>query len=135
MDGHGMARTSDSRVRSFTKCTSAHLPPKARGRRPSDNCAELASIGITVIEMMPIADFPGEFGWGYDGVDLFAPAHLYGTSERSALVYRRAHASGLAVILDVVYNHFGPDGNYLRVFSDDYFTAEHENDWGDSHQF
>ena len=80
---------------------------------------ELARIGITVIEMMPVADFPGKFGWGYDGVDLFAPSHLYGTPDDLRAFIDRAHSLGLGVILDVVYNHFGPDGNYLGAFSDD----------------
>jgi len=97
--------------------------------------AELARIGITVIEMMPIADFPGEFGWGYDGVDLFAPCRLYGTPDDLRVFVDHAHSLGLGVILDVVYNHLGPEGNYLRVFSEDYFTDKHENDWGDSLNF
>src|SRR3984893_8182843 len=97
--------------------------------------AELARIGITVIEMMPIADFPGEFGWGYDGVDIFAPCRLYGTPDDLRAFVNHAHSLGLGVILDVVYNHLGPEGNYLRVFSEDYFTDKHENDWGDSLNF
>ena len=97
--------------------------------------AELARIGITVIEMMPIADFTGEFGWGYDGVDLFAPCRRYGTPDDLRAFVNDAHALGLAVILDVVYNHLGPDGNYLGVFSDDYFTDRYENDWGQSLNF
>jgi len=97
--------------------------------------AELARIGITTIEMMPIADFPGEFGWGYDGVDLFAPCRLYGTPDDLRAFVDHAHSLGLGVILDVVYNHLGPEGNYLRVFSEDYFTDKHENDWGDSLNF
>jgi len=97
--------------------------------------AELARIGITVIEMMPIADFPGEFGWGYDGVDLFAPCRLYGTPDDLRAFVNQAHSLGLGVILDVVYNHLGPEGNYLRVFSEHYFTDRHENDWGDSLNF
>jgi maltooligosyltrehalose trehalohydrolase len=96
---------------------------------------ELARIGIGVIEMMPVADFPGKFGWGYDGVNLFAPAHLYGTPDDLRSFIDRAHAFGLGVILDVVYNHFGPDGNYLGAFSDDYLTREHENEWGDTVNF
>jgi len=98
--------------------------------------AELARIGISVVEMMPIADFPGNFGWGYDGVDLFAPFHMYGTPDDLRGFIDRAHSLGLAVILDVVYNHFGPDGNYIRVFSDNYFTKRYEdNDWGESINF
>ncbi|MDP9005281.1 MAG: alpha-amylase family glycosyl hydrolase, partial [Verrucomicrobiota bacterium] len=97
--------------------------------------AELARIGITVIEMMPIADFPGEFGWGYDGVDLFAPCRLYGSPDDLRSFVDQAHSLGLGVILDVVYNHLGPEGNYLRVFSEHYFTDKHENDWGDSLNF
>ncbi|HEV2840774.1 MAG TPA: malto-oligosyltrehalose trehalohydrolase [Chthoniobacterales bacterium] len=104
-------------------------------RAAAKELAELARIGITVIEMMPIADFPGEFGWGYDGVDLFAPCRLYGTPDDLRAFVNDAHSLGLAVILDVVYNHLGPEGNYLRVFSEDYFTDQHENDWGDSLNF
>jgi maltooligosyltrehalose trehalohydrolase len=97
--------------------------------------AELARIGITVIEMMPVADFPGEYGWGYDGVDLFAPTRLYGTPDDLRAFVDKAHSLGLGVILDVVYNHFGPDGNYLGVYSDDYLHRERGNDWGDSINF
>ncbi|MEO6238751.1 MAG: malto-oligosyltrehalose trehalohydrolase [Vicinamibacterales bacterium] len=91
---------------------------------------ELARIGITVIEMMPIAEFPGRFGWGYDGVNLYAPAHIYGSPDDLRAFVDRAHALGLGVILDVVYNHLGPDGNYLGDFSADYFTDRYTNDWG-----
>ena len=104
-------------------------------RAAANQLAELARIGITVIEMMPIADFPGKFGWGYDGVDLFAPTHVYGTPDDLRAFVNRAHSLGLGVILDVVYNHFGPDGNYLGVYSNDYLTREKENDWGDSINF
>ncbi|MEP6822441.1 MAG: alpha-amylase family glycosyl hydrolase, partial [Chthoniobacterales bacterium] len=69
---------------------------------------ELVETGITVIEMMPIAEFAGEFGWGYDGVDLYAPTHLYGTPDDLRSFIDSAHSLGLGVILDVVYNHFGP---------------------------
>jgi maltooligosyltrehalose trehalohydrolase len=97
--------------------------------------AELAQTGISVIEMMPIADFSGEFGWGYDGVDLFAPCRLYGTPDDLRRFVDRAHSLGMGVILDLVYNHLGPDGNYLREFSDDYFTDRYENEWGDAVNF
>jgi maltooligosyltrehalose trehalohydrolase len=96
---------------------------------------ELARIGITVIEMMPVADFPGKFGWGYDGVDLFAPSHLYGTPDDLRAFIDGAHSLGLGVILDVVFNHFGPDGNYLGAFSDDYLIRGNENEWGDAVNF
>ncbi|HME89516.1 MAG TPA: malto-oligosyltrehalose trehalohydrolase [Chthoniobacterales bacterium] len=101
----------------------------------AEQLPELARIGITVVEMMPIADFPGNFGWGYDGVDLFAPFHVYGAPDDLRAFVDRAHSLGLAVILDVVYNHFGPDGNYVRIFSDHYFAAREENDWGESINF
>ena len=80
--------------------------------------------------MMPIADFVGAFGWGYDGVNLYAPTRLYGTPDDLRRFVNRAHAEGLGVMLDVVYNHLGPDGNYLNEFSPDYFTDKYGNDWG-----
>jgi len=89
----------------------------------------------TTIEMMPVAEFPGAFGWGYDGVDLFAPTHLYGSPDDLRGFIDRAHGLGLGVILDVVYNHFGPDGNYLAQFSDTYFTQRHKTDWGPAVNF
>ena len=98
-------------------------------RAAAAQLAELAAVGITVIEMMPIADFAGEFGWGYDGVDLFAPTRLYGSPDDLRAFIDQAHSLGVGVILDVVYNHLGPEGNYLRVFSEDYFTDRYENDW------
>jgi maltooligosyltrehalose trehalohydrolase len=92
--------------------------------------AELARIGVTTLELMPVAEFPGKFGWGYDGVALFAPTHLYGQPDELRAFIDAAHQSGLAVILDVVYNHLGPDGNYLNAFSPDYFTDRYPNEWG-----
>jgi maltooligosyltrehalose trehalohydrolase len=93
---------------------------------------ELARTGISVIEIMPIADFPGRFGWGYDGVGLFSPVAIYGRPEDFRRFVDDAHHAGIGVILDVVYNHVGPDGNYLRQFSEDYFTSRYENDWGEA---
>ena len=95
----------------------------------------LADLGITVIELMPVADFPGEFGWGYDGVDLFAPTRLYGAPDDLRAFIDRAHAAGVAVILDVVYNHLGPDGNFLPEFSGSYFSKKHNTDWGGAIHF
>jgi len=96
----------------------------------AEQLAELADLGITVIEMMPVGDFAGRFGWGYDGVNLYAPTRLYGTPDDLRAFVNRAHAIGIGVILDVVYNHLGPDGNYLEEFSPDYFTDKYKNDWG-----
>src|SRR5205085_11447114 len=93
---------------------------------------ELARLGITVVEVMPVNEFPGRFGWGYDGVDWYAPTHLYGEPDDFRRFVDRAHQVGIGVILDVVYNHFGPDGNYLRQFSEDYFTNDHTTEWGEA---
>lgn len=90
----------------------------------------LKELGVTVLEVMPVADFPGRFGWGYDGVNLFAPSRLYGRPDEFRRFVDRAHALGLGVILDVVYNHLGPDGNYLGEFSGHYFTDRHPTEWG-----
>lgn len=96
---------------------------------------ELARLGITVVEVMPVADFPGRFGWGYDGVNLFAPTRLYGSPDEFRSFVNQAHALGVGVILDVVYNHVGPDGNYLKEFSLDYFTERYQNEWGEALNF
>jgi len=93
---------------------------------------ELARLGITLLEVMPISEFPGRFGWGYDGVDWYAPTRLYGQPDDFRRFVDRAHSLGLGVILDVVYNHFGPDGNYLKQFSEDYFTDRHTTEWGEA---
>lgn len=95
----------------------------------------LAELGITVIEVMPVAEFDGEFGWGYDGVDLFAPTRLYGEPDDFRRFVDAAHTHKLGVILDVVYNHFGPSGNYVGQFSDNYFSHRHRTDWGDAINF
>jgi maltooligosyltrehalose trehalohydrolase len=91
---------------------------------------ELAATGITAIEIMPLADFAGKFGWGYDGVNLFAPTRLYGTPDDARRFIDRAHSLGMGVLHDVVYNHLGPDGNYLGQFSNDYVTDRYKTDWG-----
>jgi maltooligosyltrehalose trehalohydrolase len=90
----------------------------------------LAELGITLIEIMPVADFPGRFGWGYDGVDLFAPTRLYGRPDDFRAFVDRAHALGLGVLLDAVYNHLGPDGNYLGQYARAYVTERHTTPWG-----
>ena len=96
---------------------------------------ELASAGITLIELMPVADFPGRFGWGYDGVDLFAPTWLYGEPDHMRSFVNTAHQHGIAVALDVVYNHLGPDGNYLGAFTPWFFSQKHKSEWGDTFNF
>ncbi len=96
---------------------------------------ELAALGVTVVEVMPLADFPGRFGWGYDGVNMFAPTRLYGDPDDFRHFVACAHAHGIGVILDVVYNHIGPSGNYLREFSPDYFTDRYHNEWGEAINF
>jgi maltooligosyltrehalose trehalohydrolase len=90
----------------------------------------LAQLGITAVEIMPVADFPGRFGWGYDGVNLFAPTRLYGRPDDFRAFVNRAHELGLGVLLDVVYNHLGPDGNYLGQFARAYTTERHATPWG-----
>jgi len=94
----------------------------------------LAELGITLVEVMPVADFPGRFGWGYDGVNHFAPTRLYGEPDDMRRFVDRAHALGLGVVLDVVYNHFGPEGNYLERYSRDYYGKK-ESDWGKAMNF
>lgn len=96
---------------------------------------DLCALGVTAIELMPIASFPGQRGWGYDGVDLFAPAAIYGGPDGLRRLVDAAHAAGLAVLLDCVYNHLGPDGNYLRAYARRYFTDRHHTPWGDALNF
>jgi maltooligosyltrehalose trehalohydrolase len=100
-----------------------------------EHVGELAALGVTVLEIMPVAEFGGRFGWGYDGVGLFAPSHLYGRPDDLRDLVDAAHRVGLGVILDVVYNHFGPVGNYLSEFAPQYFTDRYENEWGEALNF
>jgi maltooligosyltrehalose trehalohydrolase len=90
----------------------------------------LVDLGVTAIELMPVADFPGTRNWGYDGVLPFAPDSAYGRPEDLKNLVQTAHAKGLMVFLDVVYNHFGPDGNYLYCYAPDFFTDRHHTPWG-----
>ncbi|WNG33052.1 malto-oligosyltrehalose trehalohydrolase [Archangium violaceum] len=92
----------------------------------------LKELGITTVELMPLASFPGVRNWGYDGVDLFAPLAAYGGPEGLRRLINAAHAEGLAVLIDAVYNHYGPDGNYLRCYSPYYFTGRHHTPWGEA---
>jgi maltooligosyltrehalose trehalohydrolase len=90
----------------------------------------LAELGVTAIELMPLADFPGGRGWGYDGVLQYAPEAAYGRPEDLKRLVDAAHARGLMMMLDVVYNHFGPDGNYLHAYAPQFFTDRHQTPWG-----
>ena len=91
---------------------------------------DLVSLGVTAIELMPVADFPGRRGWGYDGVLQFAPKGRYGTPQQMKQLVAAAHQRGLMVLLDVVYNHFGPDGNYLHAYAPAFFNPERHTAWG-----
>jgi maltooligosyltrehalose trehalohydrolase len=95
----------------------------------------LRELGITVIEVMPVAECPGRFNWGYDGVQLFAPYHAYGDYDAFKRFIDAAHAEGVAVILDVVYNHLGPDGNYAPCFSPHFLSKRHKTEWGEALNF
>lgn len=90
----------------------------------------LVDLGVTAIELMPLSDFPGGRNWGYDGVLPYAPDSSYGTPEDLKDLVQSAHEKGLSVLLDVVYNHFGPDGNYLHAYAPGFFTERHETPWG-----
>ncbi|MGE3706148.1 MAG: malto-oligosyltrehalose trehalohydrolase [Vicinamibacterales bacterium] len=109
--------------------------PGGTWRAAARELPRLAAIGITTVEMMPVAEFAGDWGWGYDGVDLFAPSHLYGRPDDLRFFVDQAHRAGLGVILDVVYNHFGPDGNYLSSYSPHYASTRYANEWGEAINF
>ena len=91
---------------------------------------ELQRLGVTTIELMPIADFPGRHNWGYDGVLLYAPDRAYGTPDQLKAMIDAAHGHGISVLLDVVYNHFGPDGAYIHVFANKFFREDLHTPWG-----
>lgn len=95
----------------------------------------LADLGITAIELMPVSDFPGKRNWGYDGVFPFAPDSTYGRPEDLKELIQHAHSRGIMVLLDVVYNHFGPEGNYLNAYAPQFFTDRHKTPWGNGINF
>jgi maltooligosyltrehalose trehalohydrolase len=109
--------------------------PEGTFRALISQLAHLRELGVNAIELMPVAAFPGERGWGYDGVALWAPFHPYGRPEDLKALVDAAHGHGLGIILDVVYNHLGPDGNFLRAFAGDYFTDRHHTPWGEAINF
>jgi maltooligosyltrehalose trehalohydrolase len=96
---------------------------------------ELAALGVTAVELMPINDFPGHRNWGYDGVLPYAPDASYGTPDQLKHLIDTAHGLGLMVFLDVVYNHFGPDGNYLHTYSSHFFRKDMMTPWGEAIDF
>ncbi len=104
--------------------------PEGTYRSTIDKLKHVRDLGATAIELMPLADFAGERNWGYDGVSLYAPAHTYGHPDDLRALVDAAHGMGLAVILDVVYNHFGPDGNYLACYIGDYLDESEKTPWG-----
>ncbi|MGI8435888.1 MAG: malto-oligosyltrehalose trehalohydrolase [Chthoniobacterales bacterium] len=104
--------------------------PVGTFRSAIERLDHLVRLGVTAVELMPVADFPGERNWGYDGVMLYAPARAYGSPDDLRALVDAAHARGLAVILDVVYNHLGPDGNYTGVYHHGYVNPELHTPWG-----
>jgi maltooligosyltrehalose trehalohydrolase len=106
--------------------------PEGTWQAAQEQLQELADLGVTVVELMPVNEFPGRFGWGYDGVQWYAPTRLYGKPDDMRRFVDRAHAVGIGVILDVVYNHLGPDGNYMSEFAPTFFSDTIKTDWGDA---
>ena len=95
----------------------------------------LVDLGVTAVEIMPVSDFKGRWNWGYDGAILYAPDASYGRPEDFKAFVEAAHQRGIAVLLDVVYSHFGPEGNFLPLYAPDFFTSRHKTPWGDAVQF
>ena len=112
------------------RCISAPLRPEGTFQAAIGRLDHLVELGVTALELMPLADFPGARNWGYDGVLLFAPDASYGRPEDLKAFVDAAHRKGLMVFLDVVYNHFGPDGNYLPVYAPQILTDRHKTPWG-----
>lgn len=145
-DVHGASEVIDPLAYAWADAAWAGLPPErlifyelhVGTFTPSGTYAgvasrldHLVSLGVTAVELMPLADFPGRWGWGYDGVLLFAPESRYGRPEDLKALVDACHARGLAVFLDVVYNHFGPEGNYLHRYAPGFFTPHHQTLWGE----
>lgn len=144
-DAHGWSQVVDEPQRSPADCPWQGRPweevilyelhvgtftPEGTFQGVKNKLDYLKALGVTAIELMPIADFPGQRNWGYDGVLQFAPDSRYGTPQDLQDLIHTAHEKGLMVFLDVVYNHFGPDGNYLHVYARDFFTDRYQTPWG-----
>ncbi len=128
--GPGVARAPDEHV--IYELHVGTFTPEGTYRGALARLPELVRLGVTTLELMPIASFAGARGWGYDGVALFAPFAPYGSPDELREFVDEAHGLGLSVLLDVVYNHFGPAGNYLAAYHPDYFTRHVHNAWGDA---
>ncbi len=113
------------------ECHIGTFTPAGTFDAAAERLGDLHDLGVTHVEVMPVSEFPGVRGWGYDGVDLFAPHHLYGGPDAMKRFVDAAHGHGLGVILDVVYNHLGPEGNYLRKFGP-YFSDRYRTPWGEA---
>lgn len=112
------------------ECHIGTFTPEGTFRAAMEKLPHLADLGITVLEIMPVAQFGGDRGWGYDGVLPYAPHPGYGTPQDLRALIDMAHAHGIMVLLDVVYNHFGPDGNYLHMYASRFFDADRHTPWG-----
>jgi malto-oligosyltrehalose trehalohydrolase len=125
---------ADGKRLSSTNCTSAlfHAGWNFRFRSRAPRLS--GRLGITAVELMPVADFPGRRNWGYDGVYPFAPDSTYGRPEDLKNWFKRPRR-GMMVLLDVVYNHFGPEGNYLGLYAPQFFTDRHHTPWGNGINF
>ena len=109
--------------------------PEGTFRAAIGKLDDLKELGVNTIEFMPLADFPGRWNWGYDGVFLYAPSRAYGHPDDLRALIDAAHARGMFVVLDAVYNHLGPDGNYLGAYTKSYFNPDHKTPWGDALNF
>ena len=112
------------------------MPASSAGSRGvARELPRLAALGITAVELMPVNDFPGRRNWGYDGVLPYAPDAAYGTPDELKALIDAAHDLGLMIFLDVVYNHFGPDGNYLSLYAPQFFREDRHTPWGSGDRF
>ena len=130
-------RTPDWKGRPWEEAVIYELHPGLLGgfKGVADRLESLKALGITAVELMPVADFPGRRNWGYDGVLPYAPDTAYGSPDDLKALVDRAHELGLMIFLDVVYNHFGPDGNYLGPYAPQFFRHDIETPWGDAIDF
>jgi maltooligosyltrehalose trehalohydrolase len=129
----GFREATDARV--IYELHVGTFTPEGTYHAAAAQMAELADLGITVVELMSLGGFAGRWGWSYDTVNVWAPSQVYGTPDDLRALVATAHAHGIAVILDVIYNHIGADGNYLHAFCEDYFSRTHASEWGETFNF